>query len=132
MTNQYPKPSVYIPEELVAAMHRIDLVVHDNKFPIHTETGKADVAAVQAIRAHVQAMAKEIERCHERLEITHAYRLNQETDTLEKFDIPMSERHDMVDGISARDETIKLLDKDIAALSQALRDFKGKTNGSHT
>lgn len=57
----------------------------------------------------------EIDRCHARLEIDHIFRMPkggaETADDLIREEVPMSERASMIDGISCRDETIKLLDK---------------------
>lgn len=52
----------------------------------------------------------EIERCHARLEIDRAYTLKG--DDIEGFRIPWADRLTMPDGISCRDETIRILEGD--------------------
>ncbi len=65
-------------------------------------------------RAALMGNAAEIERCHARLEIDRLWHCraiggSDEAGNLSREEIPMSERGDFPDGITCRDETIKML-----------------------
>lgn len=76
--------------------------------PPTTESGIPDIDA-------------ELARCHARLEIDHAYRL--EGGELVRFEIPMDERGSFPDGIDGRDCTIAEMDRRIARLEHFLSHF---------
>lgn len=64
----------------------------------------------------ILSQQEEIDRCHARLEIDHVF--VAAGDDFKRREVPMPERANMPDGITARDETIKLLDEQVAS-SQA-------------
>lgn len=70
----------------------------------------ADLTLVEAKR--------EIARCHARLEIDHAYRMKGKK--LVRFTIPYADRMRFPDGISCRDDSIRLLDLRVEELKKAL------------
>jgi len=74
-------------------------------------------------------LRKERDRCHARLEIDHCFKLGDD-DNLIRHEIPLNERSSFPDGITARDETIKLVERraetaerQLAERDAALRPF---------
>lgn len=65
----------------------------------------------------------EVERCHARLEIDHAFTAGPD-DQLVRYEIPMAERASMPDGIECRDDTIKLQDEQIDRLRGLLDEAR--------
>ena len=69
---------------------------------------RALTAERDAAIAEVARLDAEVERCHERLEMTFHWRVTDiATGDVERVDIPRAERSFHLDGISCRDETIK-------------------------
>lgn len=66
--------------------------------------------AVRHLRISAEAAEAERDRCHARLEIDHCFKLGDDDD-LVRHEIPMDERASFPDGIMARDETIKLVER---------------------
>ena len=67
--------------------------------------------ATHSHTAKIRALQKEVRRCHARLEIDHYYvMLGKKT---YRKPIPYKDRLLFPDGISCRDETIKMLDRQI-------------------
>jgi hypothetical protein len=62
----------------------------------------------------IEALEREVKRCHARLEIDHAWTIKDGKKV--RCDIPEHERAAFPDGIECRNETIKLLDQNIATL----------------
>ncbi|MDP5216739.1 hypothetical protein Q5Y75_05870 [Ruegeria sp. 2205SS24-7] len=86
-----------------------------------TELGQTGPAA-KAAQA-IEDLRAEVQRCHERLEITHVWRVEFDAEpddgedySLIKTEIPYDERATTTDGIECRDCTIQLLEEDIANL----------------
>ena len=79
------------------------------------ESTDADVilpgAEFRRMRDEIARLDAEVERCHERLEMTHRYRYDEATDELVPVPVPRAERRLGRDGIDARDATIKGLDE---------------------
>lgn len=73
----------------------------------------AETADGKARKLFLDAV-EEIQRCHERLEITHVYEMDfgSATDdaSLLRKDVPYAERKEMTDGIECRDLTIAMLE----------------------
>jgi hypothetical protein len=59
--------------------------------------------------AIITALRAEVQRCHERLEITHVHRMDIETGETARVDVPMAERRGMPDAVDCRDATIAML-----------------------
>lgn len=70
--------------------------------------------------AEIATLRAEIQRCHERLEITHVFQAKNETSGIERVEVPYLERVTMPDGIQCRDATIELLEQNVAALRAKL------------
>lgn len=75
--------------------------------------------------ATVERLTREIDRCHERLEIDHEFVLPADkpadtVDDLIRREIPIGERSARTDGIEARDATIAVLDEENENLQAAL------------
>lgn len=68
---------------------------------------------VESLEAELVSARAEIDRCHARLEIDHHF-VMADGEGLERRETPMEERASRPDAVSARDATIKLLDKRIA------------------
>lgn len=83
------------------------------------------LARLAATTAERDALQATLDRREARLEIDHYFRpkpgLTDEqldgpvADTMERVEVPPSERDDQIDGISCRDETIKLIEEDCDA-----------------
>ena len=72
---------------------------------------------LEALQAENTRLAAERDRCHQRLEIDHIYRMPtgaETADDLIREEVHITERDKMIDGIECRDETIKLQDAEIA------------------
>lgn len=68
-------------------------------------------------KARALKAEEEVARCHARLEIDHHYIMDDTADDgLRRVKIPYDERADQIDGIEARDETIRLQDEQIDML----------------
>ncbi len=62
------------------------------------------------------ALQSEVDRCHARLEIDHYFKIGDNDDSdLERVEVPMAERASLPDAVDARDETIKLLEEQLAS-----------------
>lgn len=79
--------------------------------------------------AKLSEQAERIEELEARLEIGSVWKLAADGETLERFDIPQDQRDAFPDGITARDETIKMLyaaierkDATITQLTQLLKE----------
>lgn len=68
-----------------------------------------------ATAGDTRRLIEEIERCHGRLEIDHVYRAVN--GAMRRVELPFEDRAVIPDGISCRDETIKLLDAHRDAIS---------------
>jgi hypothetical protein len=64
---------------------------------------------IVALQISLHAARTEISRCHKRLEIDHYYRLKGRR--MVRVEIPYEDRLKYPDGISCRDETIKILER---------------------
>lgn len=65
----------------------------------------------------LKAAIREIKRCHRRLEIDHCFRIKN--GKMVRAAVPFNERAKFQDGISCRDETIKLMDRRIKRLQES-------------
>lgn len=65
---------------------------------------------LEALEREKEELRKERDRCHARLEIDHCFKLGDD-DNLIRHEIPLNERSSFPDGITARDETIKLVER---------------------
>lgn len=74
----------------------------------------------RAAPASVAELQAEVARCHARLEIDHHFIMNNDHSGLVRVDVPLSERDKEIDGIEARDCTIKGQDEQIEKLRSAL------------
>lgn len=88
-------------------------------------TFRAIAALVAEQDKRIAELEAEQDRCHKRLEIDVAWRLPKEGDELEPFTIPMAERATFPDGISARDETIRILEEQLSEARRALGGDNG-------
>lgn len=73
---------------------------------------------IAALTDRLAKAEREIERCHKRLEIDHAFKLVD--GGLERFDVPEDERASWPDAVSCRDETIAILEHRAEAAERAL------------
>ena len=93
--------------------------------PLEKLTAERDAAL-----AEVQRLDAEVERCHERLEMTHRYRcVNPETGETARVEIPRAERSFAYDGIDCRDETIKLQDHAVDELRAEVQRLREAVTG---
>lgn len=76
--------------------------------------------ATADLAARLAKAEREIERCHKRLEIDHAFKLVD--GGLERFDVPKDERASWPDAVSCRDETIAILEHRAEAAERALEE----------
>lgn len=74
--------------------------------------------ALVAQEAEIAALRAKVERYEARLEIDHCYVMVDGNPELERRDVPPEERETWPDGITCRDETIRLLEEQIAALTR--------------
>lgn len=65
---------------------------------------------LRALAAKCDALFAEVERCHERLEIDHVWKIGDGGIGVARVDVPMSERAEMPDAVTCRDATIELLE----------------------
>lgn len=70
--------------------------------------GSVVALAIESLTANITAMDAEIERCHERLEIDHCWKMGLGDESADRFgfvrvDIPYEERFQLPDGIECRD-----------------------------
>jgi hypothetical protein len=86
---------------------------------------RADIATAR--EAELRA---EVERCHARLEIDHAFTAGPD-DQLVQHEIPMAERASMPDGIECRDDTIRLQDEQITRLRALLDEAQKSRQKMH-
>lgn len=79
-------------------------------------------------KAAMDDLRAEVERCHARLEIDHAFTVGPDDQPV-RYEIPMAERASMPDGIECRDATIKLQDEQIARLRGLLDEAREGLKG---
>lgn len=77
----------------------------------------------QQLEAQLAAAKIEIARCHHRLEIDRHFVPNETGDDLVEKTIPYGERSHAVDGIFARDETIRMIEAKAAKLWEELDEY---------
>lgn len=96
------------------------------------DNGETDRAQVQRLTEENEALRKERDHCHTRLEIDRVWVMGDNDDSdLEPRDIPLDERGEIPDGIECRDATISVLEQDaiadkarIKALEKALEAIR--------
>ena len=87
----------------IEAVERVAQVMYDESRP--------NVARMlRALAAKCDALFAEVERCHERLEIDHVWKIGDGGIGVARVDVPMSERAEMPDAVTCRDATIELLE----------------------
>lgn len=70
----------------------------------------ADLPTLRQLAAALREAHKEVDRCHRRLEIDHCYMDAGDGKGLVRVEVPYKERRAFPDGISCRDDSIKLLE----------------------
>ena len=98
----------------------------DGEYDISTGHLLHEAATViQTLQRERDELAVERDRCHARLEIDHVWVMGGNDDCdLERLDIPLDKRDIQIDGIEARDATISVLEQDLSAAEQQVRDMR--------
>jgi uncharacterized coiled-coil protein SlyX len=94
-----------------------DYADHEDRLLMLECTTSIDALTAErdALRSQLAAAQKEIGRCHARLEITHEWRADE---TGEWVKVPVADPLKYPDAVYCRDETIKLLEDEVASLKE--------------
>lgn len=117
MTYKDPLPV----SDLVEALRECAEMVREGKCEMlsefwHDEAAKLTADACTEAADRLTALEAEVRRCHARLEIDHHFILDgEDAEKLVRVEIPYEDRDWQVDGIEARDATIKELERQIEA-----------------
>lgn len=88
-------------------------------------------AEFKTLEARCAELEREVARCHGRLEIDRQFVMPKGGNDLVRVEIPSADRPSMIDGITARDTTIKMLDDSVAALSARLAEMRHLMRRAH-
>ena len=105
---------------MINELEQLRFVTDDLNRQVSSSLDQRDAAL-----AEVERLDAEVERCHERLEMTFHWRVTDiATGAVERVDIPRAERSFADDGITCRDETIKGQDRVIDELRAEVARMK--------